>query len=75
VKGLYEKALRGEIAHFTGVSDPYEPPLEPEVTAFTDRESPTESLGRIVKALEERSLLGGAAPKRELLGALEVLAS
>ncbi len=39
VKGLYRKALAGEIAHFTGVSDPYEPPVAPEVTAHTDRES------------------------------------
>ena len=65
VKGLYEKALRGEIAHFTGVSDPYEPPLRPEVTAHSDRESVSASLGRIVRALEERGLLddaSGAAP-------------
>jgi sulfate adenylyltransferase len=74
VKGLYEKALRGEIPHFTGVSDPYEPPLAPEVTAFTDRESVAGSLGRIVRALEERGLLGGeAAPA--LAGSLEARAS
>jgi adenylylsulfate kinase-like enzyme len=36
VKGLYKKALAGEIAHFTGVSDPYEPPLAPEVVCRTD---------------------------------------
>ena len=57
VKGLYEKAIRGEIAHFTGVSDPYEPPLRPEVTAHSDRESVSASLGRIVRVLEERGLL------------------
>jgi adenylyl-sulfate kinase len=57
VKGLYEKAIRGEIAHFTGVSDPYEPPVRPEVTAHSDRESVSASLGRIVRALEERGLL------------------
>lgn len=58
VKGLYRKALAGEIAHFTGVSDPYEPPLAPDVTAHSDRESIAASLGRIVSKLEERGLVG-----------------
>ena len=57
VKGLYKKALAGEIAHFTGVSDPYEPPLTPRSSSSTDRESVAESLGRILAALEERGLL------------------
>src|SRR5690242_17123543 len=43
VKGLYAKALRGEIKNFTGVSDPYEPPSAPEITAHTDRETVDES--------------------------------
>jgi adenylylsulfate kinase len=51
VKGLYRKALAGEIAHFTGVSDPYEPPLTPEVVVETDREGPEESLAKILDAL------------------------
>jgi len=59
VKGLYKKALAGEIAHFTGVSDPYERPERPEVTVRTDRESVGDSLGRILAALEERGLLDG----------------
>jgi sulfate adenylyltransferase len=58
VKGLYRKALSGEIAHFTGVSDPYEPPLAAEVTIHSDREGVVTSLGRILGALEERGLLG-----------------
>jgi adenylylsulfate kinase len=57
VKGLYERALRGEIPNFTGVSDPYEPPVSPEVAAFSDRESVDESLAKIVAALETRGLL------------------
>ncbi|HEX9188909.1 MAG TPA: adenylyl-sulfate kinase [Vicinamibacteria bacterium] len=57
VKGLYAKALAGEIAHFTGVSDPYEPPDAPEVVVHTDREPVHESLGRILAALEDRGLL------------------
>jgi sulfate adenylyltransferase len=73
VKGLYEKALRGEIAHFTGVSDPYEPPLQPEVTAHSDQETVSASLGRIVRALEERGLLEEAA--NAYVGSLEARAS
>lgn len=56
VKGLYKKALAGEIAHFTGVSDPYEPPERPEVTVHSDQESVEESLARIEAALKERGL-------------------
>ena len=51
-KGLYRKALAGEIANFTGVSDPYEEPLHPEVVCDTARETPAESLAKIVNALE-----------------------
>ena len=57
VKGLYKKAIAGEIAHFTGVSDPYEPPTAAEVVVKTDKEPVAESLGRILTALEERGLL------------------
>jgi adenylyl-sulfate kinase len=52
VKGLYKKALAGEIPHFTGVSDPYEPPLRAEVTIDSSRETPQESLERIWDTLE-----------------------
>jgi sulfate adenylyltransferase len=62
VKGLYRKALAGEIAHFTGVSDPYEPPAAPEVVLQTDREEPETSLASIVGFLAERGLT--AAPRR-----------
>src|SRR6202049_2976277 len=56
-KGLYGRALRGEIQNFTGVSDPYEPPLAPEVHLHSDSETVAESTARIVAALEERQLL------------------
>ena len=59
VKGLYKKALAGEIAHFTGVSDPYEPPLSPDVTVHTDRDSVEQSLGEILAALRQRGLIVG----------------
>lgn len=52
-KGLYRKALAGEIQHFTGIDDPYEPPDAPEVTVRTDEESPEESLAKILGKLEE----------------------
>ena len=39
VKGLYKKALAGEIDHFTGVSDPYEPPLHPEIAVNSETET------------------------------------
>lgn len=52
VKGLYRRALAGEITNFTGISDPYEEPLAPELTVQTDRESAEESVGRILARLE-----------------------
>jgi adenylyl-sulfate kinase len=52
VKGLYRKALAGEISNFTGVSDPYEPPLNPEVVVRTSEESPEQSAATILAKLE-----------------------
>jgi adenylyl-sulfate kinase len=57
VKGLYRKALSGEIKEFTGVSDPYEAPLNPEITVHTDRETPAESAARIIAYLEQTGLI------------------
>jgi len=51
-KGLYKKALAGEIANFTGVNAPYEEPLQPEVILDTDRELPEESTGKLLTWLE-----------------------
>ncbi len=53
VKGLYKKALAGEIENFTGISDPYEPPENPEVTIDSSRETIEESLGKVLRKLEE----------------------
>src|SRR6266851_1366040 len=55
-KGLYRKALAGEIQKFTGISDPYEPPEHPELELHTDRESIAESTDRIVQLLRDRGL-------------------
>ncbi|HKX24982.1 MAG TPA: adenylyl-sulfate kinase [Actinomycetota bacterium] len=57
VKGLYEKAFRGEITGFTGVDDPYEPPEHPEVVVETDRLTPEECLAQVVARLEELGYL------------------
>ena len=57
VKGLYARARAGEIKGFTGVDDPYEPPLSPEVVVHTDRESPVQSLSTILAKLEELGYL------------------
>ena len=51
-KGLYAKALHGEIQHFTGVSDPYEPPLSPDIHIKSDIETVAESRARIVEWLK-----------------------
>jgi adenylyl-sulfate kinase len=57
VKGLYRRALAGEIANFTGVSDPYEPPLAPEVTVDSSKETPQQSADRIWATLEHLGLV------------------
>jgi len=64
IKGLYKKALRGEISNFTGVSDPYEEPFNPEAVIESHRESPQQSLRRLVLALEEVDFISqnGAGP-------------
>jgi adenylyl-sulfate kinase len=55
VKGLYKKAIAGEIQNFTGISDPYEPPEKPEVTVDSGAETIEQSLAKIVHKLEELS--------------------
>ncbi len=61
VKGLYAKALRGEIANFTGVSDPYEAPDNPEVRVNSEHQTEQESLNDILTYLEQRGLVPAAA--------------
>ncbi len=56
-KGLYRKALAGEIQQFTGISDPYEPPLSPEVRLDSSTETPHENLERVFAALENMGLI------------------
>jgi len=53
VKGMYKKALKGEIKNFTGIDDPYEEPLNPEVIVETDKETVEESVGKVMRKLAE----------------------
>ncbi|MFL5793072.1 MAG: adenylyl-sulfate kinase [Actinomycetota bacterium] len=55
-KGLYAKALAGQIKHFTGVSDPYEPPLQPELVLHTETESVDDSVHQVLAWLEDSRL-------------------
>ena len=59
VKGLYEKAFKGEIKEFTGVSDPYEAPENPALVLDTESETPEESAQKVIALVEER--VGAAA--------------
>lgn len=56
-KGLYKRALAGELENFTGISDPYEPPLNPAVVVHSDRQSVEEGLAGIWRELELRKLV------------------
>lgn len=63
-KGLYRKAIAGEIANFTGVSDPYEEPLRPDVTCDTSKESVAQSVAKVIDALERLGHLTRSVPER-----------
>ena len=52
-KGLYARAIRGEIADFTGISSPYEPPVSPEVELNTDRLSVAEAVDSVLSFLSQ----------------------
>lgn len=57
VKGLYKKARAGEIKQFTGISDPYEPPLSPEIECRTDLEELDESVEKVMSYLKENGYI------------------
>jgi len=57
VKGLYKRALAGEVKNFTGVSDPYEVPVNPEVVVRTNEQTPEQSATAVVRKLEELGYL------------------
>lgn len=66
-KGLYRRALAGELEAFTGISDPYEPPDAPELTLDTSAEEPRASVARVLRRLAE---LGYAAPEARAFSTL-----
>lgn len=61
VKGLYHRALAGQLDHFTGISDPYEMPVDPDVYVNSGKQTPEESLGIILRKLEELGWLSPTA--------------
>jgi len=62
VKGMYKKALAGEIKNFSGISDPYDDPLTPEIRVPTHQETVQESVQRILTYLEEKGYVPVAVP-------------
>lgn len=72
-RGLYAQARSGRIPQFTGISDPYEKPKDPEVVVYTDQEEVEASLGKIVEYLEKRGLISLAQdiPGKQKVAQLE----
>ena len=64
VKGLYKKAIAGEIKSFTGVSDPYEEPFSPELIVESDRESVEESMAKLLGRLESLKFINRDGTRR-----------
>jgi len=64
VKGLYKKALAGEIKNFTGISDPYEPPVNPDLVLDSSTESVGESYKKLLSKLEEMGYINTAGGAR-----------
>ncbi len=62
VKGMYKKALAGEIKNFTGISDPFEAPANPDIHVRTDKQTVAESAAYIIGELEARGLIPVAEP-------------
>ncbi len=60
VKGLYAKAMSGEIKHFTGISDPYEPPANPEIELHTENQLVHESVAQVLTWLDKNGLSAAA---------------
>jgi adenylylsulfate kinase len=56
-KGLYKQAQEGKVSHFTGIQDPYEPPLSPEIIIDTEHESPDACTKKIIASLKDLKYL------------------
>ncbi len=57
IKGLYAKARSGEIKGFTGIDDPYEEPINPEISVTTEKKTPTQCAQEIIDYLEDRGFI------------------
>ncbi len=68
VKGLYKKALSEEIKNFTGISDLYEEPLNPEIVVETHKEAKEESINKIISGLSKLGYLPKEKTKSILIG-------
>jgi adenylyl-sulfate kinase len=66
VKGLYQKAIAGEIPNFTGISDPFEAPVNPDIHVRTDRQTPQESARFLLTELENRGYIPRSSDGRYL---------
>jgi len=64
-RGMYKKAISGEIPNFTGISDPYEEPSRPELVLHTDQENPDESASRVLQRLEELAYISHRYEEKE----------
>jgi adenylyl-sulfate kinase len=64
VKGMYRRAFTGEIAHFTGVSDPYEEPLHPDLILHTNKETPEESARKAIDLLVTKGYVNNSPARR-----------
>jgi adenylylsulfate kinase len=71
VKGLYEKAFAGQIEHFTGISDPYEPPAAPDLVIKSAGEEPLDSALKVLEKLEFYGYVKPAVSAEEYSGVLE----
>ena len=65
IKGMYKKAIAGEIKNFTGISDPYEEPEKPEILIESDKETVEESTDKIIRTLELMGLIPGVSAESE----------
>ena len=72
VKGLYKKALAGEIKNFTGISDPYEAPLKPEIAVNSGTQSVQESLKAILHYLEQQGWIAKTAGAAKVVNRIQV---
>ncbi len=71
VKGLYRRALAGEVKNFTGISDPYEEPLAPDCVVDSSAETVDESVANLFSHLEQTGLVTGQLAQAELIASVE----